>query len=233
MSDDRQSWWLTREDRGALWIPRAILAAGIIIGAVFLVASGEITQRSSQAEELEQEKLSRQAEDIITILDATNRLATEGGSPGFVLYWNAREIRFINSHIDDPGDDYYTTLENSPNNPLRPVLQKTLGPEAVGVNIHVRYQTGDGTLNRTRVLYQGPPGQNAVRESRNILLSDDVTPTLGGTSSDGDACTLGEMGGSTGTGTNGCTDKAFYAPDASPNSSVYNAIRVQITIWET
>ncbi|ELZ29200.1 hypothetical protein C475_03249 [Halosimplex carlsbadense 2-9-1] len=88
-----------------------------------------------------------------------------------------------------------------PSNKFGTALEESFGP-AVTANVVIRYRTpGDGR-QRTRLVYNGAPGDGAVRSSTTVTLYDRHVSSPG----------------------------TFYAKDVSP-SELYNVLEVEVVAW--
>lgn len=219
--------WAETDERGVLWTLQAYLFLLILLGGV-VIAAGTLPadQSPSTFTDLQHTQLDA---DVLSTASATGALSDA------VLYWNASGERWIGAR-GGVSPTAYTTIRTHRAHPLWPVLETSLDGRQLGYNLQVTYRTvgdGNGGSSRTqRVVYQGPPGQDAVTVSDRLLLTDDSVPAEAIRSSDGDPCTLGEMGATTTAGTNGCDDVAYFAPDTAPGSGRYNVLKVRLTLWQ-
>jgi hypothetical protein len=189
-----------------------------------VIAGGSIPTQDSPTEfsDLQREQL---AVDLLSVASGTDSLSRS------VRYWNASGGRWIDAR-GGANDTWYTTLRTTPAHPLGPAIDAGIADRQLGYNVEISYRTGvEESRESLRVVYQGPPGPDAVSATRSVVLFDDDVPVVGPTSNDGDPCTLGEMRDDATTGSNGCRSGAFFAPDAAPGSSRYNVVDVRVTVW--
>jgi hypothetical protein len=126
-----------------------------------------------------------------------------------VLYWNETQGSFRNT----TGENYYTN--EAPPNEFGDILQEQFGDRGIAYNVDVVYVTDGGTIAEVPMVDQGVPSDNAVSSSRIVVLMDD----------DRLYDDSGERSGTT------LQDDSYLQNDASPDSPVYNVVRVEVTVW--
>lgn len=133
--------------------------------------------------------------------------AVENGSLNHaLLYWNESKGTFL-----DTGDEgYYAT--GGPPNTFGHVLNRTFRDRGIAMNVNVYYVTVSGSTRIQEMVHFGTPSDNAVSARRTITLFDDDNMT--GTTSSG----LNES-------------SSYFAPDISPETGLYNVIRVEVLLW--
>lgn len=126
-----------------------------------------------------------------------------------LLYWNE-----TNGTFHDAAEVYY--IARGPPTEFGAVLARAFGDRNVRYNVNVHYVTGDGESRRQRLVYHGTPHDDAVRADEVVTLRDDA-----------------RLYGPDGTPTNVTVAETteFYAPDAAPDSGVYNVLRVEVIVW--
>lgn len=115
-------------------------------------------------------------------------------------------------HGAPPAEGYYLT---DPPTPFGDLLERRLGSRAVAYNVAIHYGFPNGTLGTQYLVRLGSPTDDAVRAARTVTLSDSdrlVAPDGSPTN-----VTL--------------ANASFYAPDAAPDSTVYNVVRVEVVAW--
>lgn len=128
-----------------------------------------------------------------------------------LLYWNETGSVFHRA----PVDGYYTT-GGPPNLIFGQTLNRTFRDRGIAVDVNVRYVTADGSRRTVEMVNMGVPSDNAVAVRRHVTLyDDDVIHAADGSPTD---TTLAESDG-------------FYAPDASPDSPIYNVVIVEVVTW--
>lgn len=219
---------LRSDRRGVKWTLQAYLFLLILLTGVVVAAGSLPTDTDSRAfDDFQRQQV---AEDLLEATDGTDSLDRA------VRYWNASAGRWLGA-AGGANDTTYTTLGTNRDYPLWPAVEEAFGQRTPAYNIAIQYQVdsdGDGEADGTetqRVVYQGPPGPDAITATRAVYLPDDATPVDGPTSADGDPCTVAELGSDTTTGTGPCRSGAFFAPEAAPASARYNLLEVELTVW--
>jgi hypothetical protein len=190
--------------RGQAYTLEAILAALVLIGSVAfaLGATGVTPLSGTTASEEATDRLSGLVEGT---LDAA---AANGSLKPTVLYWNGSEERFH-------GADRAHYVSRAPPTAFGRLLARTLGDRSVAFNVNVYYVTAGGNRTVQPLVSHGTPGDDAVRATRAVGLSDDDRVRA----ADGTAGpTLTDAGG-------------FYAPNAAPDGPVYNVVVVEVIAW--
>lgn len=223
---------LRSDTRGIQFTLEAVLGLIIVVSALSASAAMVSNPSGDVSDAITQRQLVADGADFLDIAGETGALAADGAEHGALLYWDATQQRWENASRDAPSATFYTSLSAYSEHPLTPIYNDSLASRGLGMNLYVQYQNETGALKHQRIVYQGTPGQNAIETTYSVVLRDDMTPSIAGTSDDGDDCTLKEMGGNTTGGTNGCVSVAFFAPDAAPESTNYNVVKVSIVIWK-
>lgn len=211
------------DTRGVMWTLQAYLFLFVLLGGVVIAASSvPIDDAPTEFSDFQREQL---ATDLLSVAAGTETLG-EG-----VRYWNASGQRWVEA-FGGANDTHYTALRTTPSHPLWLAVDAGIGDRQLGYNVEISYRDGpNGNRQTERVVYQGPPGPDAVTASRSVVVFDSDPTAIGPTSNDGDPCTLGELSDDASTGTNGCRSGAYVAPDAAPGSSRYNVVEVRVTLW--
>jgi hypothetical protein len=197
---------VTTSDRGQLYTLEAFAAALLLLAGIGLaIQAAGVTALSSGAADSEvRTGVTGLAEGS---LDAA--VANDSLRPA-VLHWDPAAERFHGAS----SKGYYTTSQPTA---FGGTLDRTLGARGIAFNVNVRYLTPTGDHRRQRVITAGTPDTDAVRAVRTVtLLDDDRLRDASGAPTDS---TL--------------ADSAFYAPDAAPDSAVYNVVRVEVIAWRT
>lgn len=218
--------------RGIQFTIEAVL--GLLIVASALSASAAMVSNPSGgiSDAITQRQLGTDGNDFLEVSAETGALSADGSSHGALLWWDATNQTWTNATRDGPSGTHYTSLDAYPDHPLTPIYQDALTGRGLGMNLYVEYQNQTGDLRKEQIVYQGTPGQNAVRSSYSVVLRDDMTPLKTVQNNNGNDCTLKEMGANTSAGTNGCTSMAYFAPDAAPQSTNYNVVKVSLVLWK-
>lgn len=194
--------------RGQVVTLEAFLAAAIVLASiVFALQATAVTPMSASTSNERIE--SQQGRLAAGALDA----AVENGTLGPTLrYWNDSGASF-----HDAGErGFYRS--GPPSTAFGQLLERVLRDRGIAFNVDVQYVTREGELRQQELVHVGTPSDNVAAVSRTVTLSD------------GD-----RLYNASGRPTNTTLAAAenFYAPDASPNSSVYNVLRVEVTVWRT
>jgi len=189
-------------ERGQAFTLEAVLASFIVIaGLVFALQAVTVTPSTtgSTAEPVEPSRL----DSVLTESaesDALRRavLAWDGGFQGV-----------------SSGEDYF--VDAFPDNEFGTALDEAVGP-SVAVNVHVRYPTGPDSFERQRMVYNGLPGDGAVRAATTVSVYDD----------DG----LFDATGSPRPGTSVGSDGLYPGfSDRSSSSDLYGVVTVEVVAW--
>lgn len=191
--------------RGQAFTLEAFVAALLLIGSVaFALQVTSVTANTASTS-------SERAEQRLTglaggVLDSA--VANESLRPT-LLYWDETNAEFWNAE-----ESYY--VATPPPTRFGRLLDRTMADRGVPVNVNVAYVASNGTVHEQRLVHYGAPSNGAVRVTTTVTLyDDDRLYTASGTESN---VTLANA-------------SAFYAPDAAPNSSVYNVVRVEVVAW--
>jgi hypothetical protein len=188
-----------------------------IIGALILVSSLVFAMQvtavtplsastSSQHIENQQQAV---AEGVLAVADSNGTLTTA------TLYWDESENTFHGLG----GEEFYTNDDEVDSFTLGELLNESFGSRGVAFNVNLIYQTSSGDRRSRWMVYRGAPSDNAVTTIRSVTLYDDDR--------------LRESDGSNSSTTvkSAASSGGFYARDASPGSSLFNVIRVEVTVW--
>lgn len=193
---------LHTDDRGIYHTLSAIgFLVAIVAGIVVSIQAVPLDEKRATAADFEEAQVSEKARDVFAVANATGDLQQS------VVYWNDSAGQWIESG----SSGYYTHPPSG--NPLETPLQRLLRNDGIGYIIDVRYQAGNGTTSRERMVYQGTPGTHAVTATHSVLLYDDTELAS-------DDTTLSEA-------------ESFYAPDVFPDSPKYNVVQVRIIAWKS
>jgi hypothetical protein len=185
----------------------AIVASVVVLGALLfaLQVAGVTALTASTSTQAIQDQ---QGSVAAGVLDAA---AAEGSLGPTLRYWDNDTERF---HGVPRGVDraFYTV---GPPTAFGSLLNETLDDRDVAFNVDLRWVAADGSVGRTRLVRYGQPSDDASRATRTVTLYDDDRLLY-----------------ANGTRSNvPLTNASFYAPDASPDSPVYNVVRVEVVVW--
>jgi hypothetical protein len=127
-----------------------------------------------------------------------------------LLYWNESNGTFYGA----TRDGFY--VSGGPPTPLGSLLERSLSERRIAYNLNVEYVTARGALREENVVHMGSPSDTVAAVSRTVTLYDDDV--------------IYDASGAP-TGLTLENSSTFYAPDAAPNSSVYNVVRVEVIVW--
>jgi hypothetical protein len=180
-----------------------IAAALVLLSAVgFALQATAVTPlTASTSNQFIENQQSAVASDLLDVA-----VANESLRPA-VLAWNGSRDAFRGS----PDRGYFT--DGGPPTRFGAALNETFGGQRVAFNVHVESRT-NGSTDRVRMVYMGTPSDNAVTESRAVVLFDD-DELVGGSRTVGDAAAAGE----------------FYADDRDRDGPLFNLVEVEITVW--
>lgn len=194
-------------ERGQAFTLEAFVAAVLLLATVgfTLQITGVTANTPSTADEHLESQHRGMAEGV---LDS----AAENESLGpTLLYWNDTVGAFHNAT-----EEHY--VARSPPTAFGATLDRSFDGRDIRYNVDIHYISADGDVQRRELVRHGTPSDDATRAVKTVTLYDDDrlydanrTPTN---------VTLDETSG-------------FYAPDASPDSPVYNVVRVEVVVWRT
>lgn len=185
------------------------LVAGLIVLAAIAVAlqTAAVTPQSTSATNQRIEVIERTT--AATLLD---HAARNGSLRRAALFWNDDQRRFVNASSEG-------YVPGPPPNRFGELLERTFYDERVAVNVYVSYTDATGDSSRETMVFQGTPSNAAVSASHTLVLFDDdhLVNRTGPIDT-----SLNDTKGAGG---------SFYAPDAAPNSSVWNVVEVKLVVW--
>ncbi|PSP84634.1 hypothetical protein BRC83_05245 [Halobacteriales archaeon QS_1_68_17] len=193
------------EDRAQAHALEAIAAALLLLTSVlFALEMTAVTplSASTSSQHIENQQQAS-AEGILATAADSGALETA------VLFWNRTAGKFHEANETA----YYTS--KAPPNEFGGMLERAFGEEGLAYNVEVIYVVGDQRIVQ-QMVNQGVPSDHAVRASRSVTLTDKTEIR--------DA-----NGEPNGTAINDTSN--FYVVDASPDSGVYNVVRVEVVVW--
>jgi hypothetical protein len=184
----------------------AVIASLIMLGSLLfaLQAAGVTALGPSTASP----QVSNQLSGVATgTLDAA---VANGTLVPTLRYWSGGPSGFHGAPTDE---QYY--VSESPPTAFGALLDRRLAARNVVYNVAVHYVATDGSIQERRLVRYGDPSDDAVRAATTVTLHDnDSLLAADGTPRN---ATLG--------------NSSFYAPDAAPDSHVYNVVRVEVVAW--
>ena len=128
-----------------------------------------------------------------------------------LLFWNETGGKFH----DSTSDGYYA-LGGPPGLTFGRMLNRTFRDRGIAVNVNIQYLSTDESRRTVRLVHMGIPSDNSVTARRTVTLHDE--DVLYDDEGEPTQTTLTDASG-------------FYAPDASPDSPVYNVLVVEVVTW--
>lgn len=197
---------MVNADRGQILTLEAFIASVVLLGSlVFALQVTAVTPMSTSTSNEQIE--SQQGRLAAGTLDSA--LANETLRPA-ILAWNASNTSFH----DASERGYYRN--GIPRTEFGTLLEQNLGDRAIAYNVNLQYIDTQGATRRQELVNVGTPTDDVVSVSRTVTLYDDDV--------------LYDAAGNP-TNTSLSDTSRFYAPDAAPNSSLYNVVRVQVVVW--
>lgn len=188
-------------DRGQAFTLESVLAAFVVIaGLVFALQAVTVTPSTTGA--------TAEPADTTKLNSVLSESAESGALKRAVLAWDS-------GFLGTSGENYFEGAY--PDNEFGTALDEGLDGTVV-VNVFVHYRTGPDTVERQRLIYNGLPGENAVRAETLVTVFDGDHLYEG----DGDRrpATVGSAG--------------LYPglTDQSSTSDVYAVLEVEVIAWQ-
>ncbi|WP_436929873.1 DUF7288 family protein [Halosimplex halobium] len=143
-------------DRGQAFTLESVLAAVVVVaGLVFALQAVTVTPSTTGS--------TAQPVDHTRLDSVLSESAENGALRRAVLAWD-------DGFAGTSGGDYF--VGTFPDNEFGQALDQAVGPTVV-VNVVVHYPTGSGTTERQRMVYNGVPGDNAVRSEAVVTVFDE------------------------------------------------------------
>lgn len=197
---------MTSSDRGQAHTLEGVTAALLVVTSIVLAL--QMTAVTPLTASTANQHIETQERAV-----AHGVLTTVGSSAlrESTLHWNASSARFAGS--GERG--FYVGSGPTSDLALLDRLNETFAGTGIAYNVRFVYLGANGEDRRTRrFVYNGEPTENAVSASRPVTLYDgDRVAASGGAS----AAAVG--------------DATYFAPDAAPNSTVYNVVDVEVVVW--
>ena len=195
-------------ERGQAHTLEAIVGALLVLSAVlFALQMTAVTPLSASTSSQHIENQQRTTASGVLAASAETGALEEA-----VLFWNTSGSRFHGSDQPNIQDVY---INRAPPNEFGTLLDQSFDRRGIAYNVNVVYKTNGSGTQTQQMVHQGVPSDNAVSASRLVTLMDDDT-----------------LYDSTGTPTATAVSRdTFYAPDAAPNTPVYNVVRVEVVVW--
>ena len=189
-------------ERGQAHTLEAFTAALLLIGGVvFALQVTAVTPLTASTSSQHVEN--QQLQMARGLLDS----AVENGSlRRAVLHWNESDGTFFGSSAAG----YYAS--GGPPTTFGAMLNRTFRDRGIAMNVNAYYITATGGTRMQEIVHFGAPSDNAVSARRTLTIYDDDNLT-----------------GSTSKPVN--DSNSYFAPDISPDTGLYNVLRVEVLIW--
>lgn len=197
---------VTSDDRGQAYTMEALIGALLLIASViFAMEVAAVTPLSASTSN---QQIHNQHEGIAS--GALDAAAARDSLRSTALFWNETNGTFHKTGTEG----YY--VSGGPPTALGQLLDRKLRDQGMAYNLNIKYLSRTGDIRTEKVVHFGQPSDQAVRVvEKTTLYDDDVMYAANGTPTN---TTLAES-------------ETFYAPDASPDSPVYNVIQVEVVLW--
>lgn len=197
----------TRDTSGQMHVIEAITAAVMILGVlIFAVQATAVTPLtiSTSTQHVE----TQQTKTVNGVLEHTHQTHTDDVTTlhHTILYWDTHNQEFY----DGTPEGY---LGEYPDTRFGDAFRDAFTNKNVATNIHIVYETESGDTEREQLVNMGTPSSNARTVTKTIVLRDSHPLTA-----------PDETGAVSET-------SQFYAPNAYPDSTLYNIIDVEVTVW--
>lgn len=192
-------------DRGQAFTLEAFVASLLLLGSVAfaLQVAGVTSLTTSSAGPQVESQLDGVAAGTLESAEANGTLRPT------LLYWNETADGFYGA-----AESYYAS--RVPLTRFGTTLERKFDDRSVAFNVNIYYLTADGDLEKQRLAYYGTPSDDAVQVSKSVTLYDDDV-------------LYNDAGAPSGVRLSETSE--FYAPDAAPDSHVYNTAQVEVVIW--
>ena len=189
--------------RGQAYTLEAVIASVLLVSSlVFALQVTAVTPLSASTSNQHIENQQRaSASGVLTAAQKAGALKDA------VLYWNDSEAEYYEAERVT----YYTN--SYPPNEFGNITARAFAGRGLAVNVLIHYNE---SKEPTRMVYRGAPSDNAVSTSRTVTIYDD------------DNLTAPPSNQTTVVGASNFKDAV---PEDAPGNSVYNVVRVEVTVW--
>ena len=191
--------------RGQAYTLEAVIASVLLVSSlVFALQVTAVTPLSASTSNQHIENQQRaSASGVLTAAQEAGALKNA------TLYWNKSTEQYHNA----TGQRRYYTSDYPPNE-FGNITKRAFAGRGLAVNVLIHYNE---SKEPTRMVYRGAPSDNAVSASRTVTIYDDdnlTAPPPSNQTTVGDASEFKDA-----------------VPPASGSTSVYNVVRVEVTVW--
>ena len=189
--------------RGQIYTLEAVIAAVLLMSSlVFALQVTAVTPLSASTSNQHIENQQRaSASGVLTAAQEAGALKNA------TLYWDDSEGEFHNATGQR---EYYTS--DYPPNEFGNITERAFAGRGLAVNVRI-YPHANST-DTTRLVYRGEPSDNAVSASRTVTIYDDDDLTAPNATKKAAGSSFDEA-----------------VPEDSGGNSVYNVVRVEVTVW--
>lgn len=195
------------DDSAQAYTLEAVLAAVLLVASLAFALQATAVTPVSPGESSTDEAVQR-ASVAAGALDAA---VANGSVKRAVLAWNDSRDGFAGA----TEEGYFVT--GDPPTAFGEAMHRTLSTDSVAYNVDLVYLTPEGGYRTEPLVDQGSPSDGATRVARTVTLYDDDRLTR----LDGQERNVT------------VSETEFFAPDADPDSDLYNVIRVEVTVWRS
>ena len=192
-------------DRGQAHTLEAVVGAMILLSSVMFAL--QVTAVTPLTGSTSNQHIERQQTAMAEGVLAGG--AANGSLESTLLYYNATRGQFHGA-----SDDGY--VNGGPPTDLGRTLNRTFRSRGIAFDVTVYFVRAGGGRDRVNLVDLGTPSDNAAVVSRTVTLFDDDRLR------DASGAPTGERVGDT---------DDYFAPDVAPNSSMYNVLDVEVTVW--
>jgi hypothetical protein len=189
--------------RGQAYTLEAVIASVLLVSSlVFALQVTAVTPLSASTSNQHIENQQRaSASGVLTAAQEAGALKDA------VLYWDDSEEEFHNAERET----YYTN--DYPPNEFGNITERAFEGRGLAVNVLIYYNE---SKEPSRIVYRGEPSDNAVSASRTVTIYDDDNLTAPPSNQ---------------TTVAGASHFGKAVPEDSGGNSVYNVVRVEVTVW--
>ena len=149
---------------------------------------------------------------------------SDGSLSQTLLYWDQNGSTFHGAGDGDENVSHY--ISRLPQHGDAPGFGRALGAafdsRQVRYNVDLYYARSNDSRGHQRLVESGTPGDGAIRVAETVTLYDDTR--LRDANNSRESTTLREVASA--------ADREFYAPDAQPDGTLYNVVRVEVVVWK-
>jgi len=205
-------------NRGQAHTLEGVMAGLILLSALtFALQATAVTPLSASTSSQHIENQQQATAESVLAAAAEN-----GSLKRAVLFWGYDSTDEEYEFLEADNGPFYTS--KVPPNVFGRMLTRSFNGRGIAFNVYVVYQAPGGGERRQPIIYRGEPSDNSVTASEMVTLVDDDVLFEKDLSSDGDR--IAEP-----TTTVISETDNFYAPDAAPNSDLYNVLKVEVVTW--